>query len=66
MIFGFFFHGRDDGEHKGVGLVDISKTFVTHCEFFIGTEPFDRMFLMLLREDSDYSISISWRPRMAR
>ncbi len=38
MAFGLL-DGRDDGEHNGVGLVDISKLFATQDDFILGDDP---------------------------
>ena len=35
--------GRVDNEHSGVGSVEISKIFVMHNTFSIGTLPFDSL-----------------------
>ena len=37
------FGGGQDCEHKGVGLVEVSKIFVTQDDFFFGKAPFDRV-----------------------
>ena len=37
------FDGTEGDEHSGVGLVEISKIFVSQNEFFYGTPPFDNL-----------------------
>ena len=44
MGFGLF-DDRDGVEHSGVRLVEISNTFVAQDNLFVGTPPFDAMFL---------------------
>ena len=34
------FDGGEDGEHRGVGIIEISQIFV---DFFDGTAPFNRI-----------------------
>ena len=36
-------YGREDGEHNGVGMVDICNTFVTQYDFSFETELFDSL-----------------------
>ena len=37
------FDGREDGEHAGVGLVEISNQSAMLRDLFFRTEPFDRV-----------------------
>ena len=43
------FGGEDNGEHKGVGLVEISKIFETQDNFSHGAVLFDRETSMVHR-----------------
>ena len=36
------FNGGDDGEHKGLSFVEISKIFAVLDTFFSGPDSFDR------------------------
>ena len=40
MKFGAF-DGINDGEHSGVGLTEISRTFAVQDELSFGSEPFE-------------------------
>ena len=42
MEFGFF-DGRDDGEHSGIGFVEISLIFASQDDCFYETISFDRV-----------------------
>ena len=39
-------NGRDDGEHSSVGVVEISKIFTMHDNFFFGVILFGRVLLI--------------------
>ena len=33
----------EDGEHNGIGFIEISDIFVAQDDFLLGTEPFERV-----------------------
>ena len=35
---------RENGEHSGVCFVEISQVLMTPDDFFVETEPFDRVY----------------------
>ena len=41
------FDDEDDGEYKGLGLLKISRIFVTQDEFFEGKISFDDVYMSL-------------------
>ncbi len=47
------FDFRGDGEQTGVGLVEISKTFVRQDEIFFDVERFDEVYRCCMYTDRD-------------
>ena len=54
----------EDGEHNGVGFIEISNIFVAQDDFLLGAEPFERVYTFPgSYHVSRYSLFILRKPR---
>ncbi len=42
------FDDEEDGEHSGIGQVEIANRLATQCDFFFLTAPFDKVQQVIL------------------